>query len=143
MSVRFVIGSLVWTFVLAIAGLSVFVVEKDFDRLSHQAHEWERRIAEHHRVIRLLRAEQSYLLRPDRLEYLARKHLSLLPSDPLRRLDSRRFYDAQVYNDNGHDAPVHDGPIHDAQVHDAQVHGDHVGASGHAFGIGKNHEAGG
>ncbi len=84
MSLRGVFAVVVWALIMLVSGSSVFVIERNLIRIHQERRDLERLIIDYRRNIRLLRAEKSYLLRPDRLEYMARRHLSLTPSRPAR-----------------------------------------------------------
>lgn len=72
-------GNFVWLGITAAVAFAVFMIAYEVRHLEERYDSLEREIAEHQEAIHVLRAEWSYLNRPERLEALAEQHLGLKP----------------------------------------------------------------
>lgn len=62
-------------------GFGLFHVKYEVQRLETELHQLNSEILKEQRLIHVLKAEWSYLNRPERLSALARRHLDLVPMD--------------------------------------------------------------
>lgn len=62
-------------------GFGLFQVKYEVQRLETELHQLNSEILKEQRLIHVLKAEWSYLNRPERLSALARRHLDLVPMD--------------------------------------------------------------
>ncbi|MEE9195593.1 MAG: hypothetical protein V3U44_07100 [Alphaproteobacteria bacterium] len=70
-----------WLALAAMVGFGLFHVKYEVQRLETELHQLNSEILKEQRLIHVLKAEWSYLNRPERLSALARRHLDLVPMD--------------------------------------------------------------
>ncbi len=70
-----------WLALAAVVGFGLFHVKYEVQRLESELHQLNSEILKEQRQIHVLKAEWSYLNRPERLSALASRHLDLVPMD--------------------------------------------------------------
>lgn len=76
------ISLLVWVALAGAVGLGLFQIKHVVQEMDEELARLNRRIAEEHQAIHVLRAEWSHVNRPPLLEGFARRHLDLVPMRP-------------------------------------------------------------
>lgn len=75
-------ATILWVALAALVGVGLFQLKHEVQALDEELVRLNRRIAEEHRTIHVLKAEWSYINQPQRLERLAQRHLDLVPMKP-------------------------------------------------------------
>lgn len=70
---------LLWVFLVVGAGVALFLLKYEVQEREERLARLNAEIIRNQEAIQVLRAEWSYLNRPDRLAELARRHLNLVP----------------------------------------------------------------
>ena len=71
--------AMTWLMAVIVAALGLFYVSHRVELLEGELTREQRAIVEHQEAIHVLKAEWSYLNRPERIADLARRHLALIP----------------------------------------------------------------
>lgn len=74
-------STILWFLIATCLGVALFMVKHEVQRREERLAELHRQILASQEAIHVLEAEWSYLNRPERLEALVRRHLSLVPMD--------------------------------------------------------------
>ena len=75
-------GTMMWIGTAALAGVALFVVKYKVQDLNDELASLKSKIRVEQETVHVLKAEWSYLNRPERLEKLATRHLELEPVVP-------------------------------------------------------------
>ena len=75
-------GSPIWMVAAVGAAVAAFVIKYEVRSLEDELARLENELVDRREAIHVLRAEWSYLNRPDRLTELAERHLDLVPMAP-------------------------------------------------------------
>ena len=76
------ISTLAWVGLVAVAGFGVFQLKHEVQALEDEMFRLNRAVLAEQKAIHVLRAEWSYMNRPERLQSLAARHLDLQPVQP-------------------------------------------------------------